>query len=31
MKKSGNFYSLVKYLYKKDKLKCVISPYKETR
>jgi uncharacterized LabA/DUF88 family protein len=26
----GDFYSLVKYLYKKDKLKCVISPYKET-
>ena len=26
----GDFYSLVKYLYKKNKLKCVISHYKET-
>jgi len=26
----GDFYSLVKYLYKYKKLTCVISPYKET-
>jgi uncharacterized LabA/DUF88 family protein len=26
----GDFYSLVKYLYKKNKLEYVISPYKET-
>jgi uncharacterized LabA/DUF88 family protein len=26
----GDFYSLVKYLYKNNKLKCVISPYVET-
>ena len=26
----GDFYSLVKYLYKKDKLRCVISPYVKT-
>ncbi len=26
----GDFYSLVKYLYKNNKLRCVISPYVET-
>jgi len=26
----GDFYSLVKYLYKHDKLKCVMSPYIKT-
>lgn len=26
----GDFYSLVKYLYKKNKLGCVISPCRET-
>ena len=26
----GDFHSLVKYLYKNDKLKCVISPYVKT-
>jgi len=26
----GDFYSLVKYLYKNDKLRCVISPYVKT-
>jgi len=26
----GDFYSLVKYLYKNNKLKCVISPYVKT-
>ena len=26
----GDFYSLVKYLYKNDKLKCVMSPYVKT-
>ncbi len=26
----GDFYSLVKYLYKKNKLEYVISPYRET-
>jgi len=26
----GDFYSLVKYLYNKGKLECVISPYSET-
>ena len=26
----GDFYSLVKYLYKNDKLRCVISPYIKT-
>ncbi|MCD4693973.1 NYN domain-containing protein [bacterium] len=26
----GDFYCLTKYLYKKDKLKCVLSPYKKT-
>lgn len=26
----GDFYSLVKYLYSKSKLKCVLSPYKKT-